>query len=70
MFFWEIVQLVRSFWMPRPRGIQRLRRMEEDLAAMKEYAAILPDEGELDLIDKVVIKSKPFLDKLNLKNPP
>jgi hypothetical protein len=70
MFFGRIFEIIRSTWSPRPRGLDRIRRMEVDLAVAKKYTATLPEEGNLDLIDKLAKLAKPFLKKIDLKDPP
>jgi hypothetical protein len=70
MFFSKVLGIIRSYWSPRPRGIERIRRMREDLSVIKKYAENLPGEAGLDLVDKIVSKTKPLLQKINLKDPP
>lgn len=70
MFLWKLIEIIRSTWSPRPRGLDRIRRIREDLLVVKTYAESLPEEGTLDPIDRLANLSKPFLKKINLKNPP
>jgi hypothetical protein len=59
----------REIFPRRPRGLDRIRDMEEKLRLAKEYAVSLPEGKELSLIDRFAIWLRPFLKNINPKNP-
>jgi hypothetical protein len=59
----------RKIFPRRPRGLERIRRLKMDLAVVKKYAAVLPEEGKLSLFDRFFIWLRPFLKNINPKEP-